>query len=335
MLSKYDKFDHSVNFNIKYKNIDNKTKALYNVIIAYRRMDSNEPDIQKHIKNDHRSNDMIQQAYFMDLYDTDNKCITDKELYVNSVGSSVFEEDFSGGHRTGRNDYHLLYLYSGELNIKYGNKKKHCTLKNGQLIIFSPKTPFIYTSTTKTKNEFLWINFTGSKVETLLESVNLPVNTPMTVNVPQFIFEGFETMFAEFRSRPGLYEVAIPYKLVHLMVLFSRARRRDISNRKSGPLTNALLYINNNYTKDISTEELANMEYISCTHFRRLFKEKTGMTPTQYIVLTRLKYAEQLLLETDMNIKQIADHVGFSSPLYFSRVFSNHFGVSPKDYRKR
>lgn len=52
---------------------------------------------------------MIQQAYFMDLNGSDNKCITDKELYVNSTGSSVFEEDFEGGHRFGRKDYHLLY----------------------------------------------------------------------------------------------------------------------------------------------------------------------------------------------------------------------------------
>ncbi len=275
---------------------------------------------------------MIQQAYFMDLSGSDNKCITDQELYVNSTGSSVFEGDFEGGHRLGRKDYHLLYLYSGELNIKYG--KKHGILKCGQLIIFPPDTPFFYANSKNARTEYMWINFTGSKAENLIHSVGVPMNIPYTVTVPQYIFEGFETFFTEFRFRPELHEVAIPYKLVHLMVLFGRSKKGQIRSKKSGPLTDTLIYIGENYTKDIATEDLAAMEHLSCAHFRRLFKEKTGMTPTQYITAMRLKYAEQMLLETELSIKEIAKSVGFSDQLYFSKVFSNHFGSSPTEFRK-
>lgn len=276
---------------------------------------------------------MIQQAYFMDLNGSDNKCITDKELYVNSTGSSVFEENFEGCHRFGRKDYHLLYLYSGELNMRYG--KKRSVLKCGQLIIIPPKTPFSYSNAKKTRTEYMWINFTGSKAESLINSAQIPVNTPFTVTIPQYIFEGFETFFIEFKHRPFLHELAISYKLMHLLVLFSRSTGGRVRNKKSGPLTDALVYIGENYAKDIATETLAEMEHLSCAHFRRLFKEKTGMTPTQYITALRLKYAEQLLLETELNIKEIAKSVGFSDQLYFSKVFSNHFGFSPTQFRKR
>jgi len=276
---------------------------------------------------------MIQQAYFMDLNGSDNKCITDKDLYVNSTGSSVYEDDFVGGHRLGRKDYHLLYLYSGELNIKYG--KKRDTLKYGQLIIFPPKTPFFYTNAKKTKTEYMWINFTGRQAEGLINAAEIPVNTPFTVTIPQYIFEGFETFFTEFKFRPFLHELAISYKLMHLMVLFSRSTGGRVRNKKSGPLTDALVYIGENYTQDIATETLAEIEHLSCAHFRRLFKAKTGMTPTQYITAVRLKNAEQMLLETDLSIKEIAKSVGFSDQLYFSKIFSSHFGDSPSDFRKR
>ena len=275
---------------------------------------------------------MIQQAYFMDLSGSDNKCITDQYLYVNSTGTSVFEEDFEGGHRFGRKDFHLLYLYSGELNMKYG--KKSTVLKCGEIIILPPDTPFSYSNTKKTKTEFMWINFTGSKAESLIRSVNLPINKPYTVTLPQYIFEGFETFFTEFRFRPRLHEVAIAYKLVHLMVLFSRSEQGRVRSKKSGPLTDTLIYIGENYTQDIATEDLAAMEHLSCAHFRRLFKKKTGMTPTQYITSLRLKYAEQMLLETELSIKEIAKNVGFSDQLYFSKVFSNHFGMSPTEFRE-
>ena len=276
---------------------------------------------------------MIHQTYFMDLNKNDDKYVTDTELYVNSTGSSVFEGDFVGGHRQGRKDYHLLYLYSGELNLNYS--KKHEVLKCGQLIIFSPQTPFLYSNVHNSKSEFMWINFTGSKAETLINSVGIPLNAPYTVTVPQYIFEGFESFFTEFRNRPSLYEVAIPYKLAHLMVLFGRSKKGQIRIKKSGPLTDTLIYIGENYTQDIATEYLAEMEHLSCAHFRRLFKEKTGMTPTQYITAMRLKYAEQMLLETELSIKEIAKSVGFSDQLYFSKIFSSHFGASPSDFRKR
>ncbi len=276
---------------------------------------------------------MIQQAYFMDLNGSDNKCINDKDIYVNSTGSSVYEGDFVGGHRLGRKDFHLLYLYSGELNMKYG--KKRIVLKCGQLIILPPGTPFFYANAKKTRTEYMWINFTGSQAEKLINSAEIPINTPFTVTTPQYIFEGFETFFTEFKCRPFLHELAISYKLVHLMVLFSRSTGGRVRNKKSGPLTDTLVYIGENYTQDIPTEKLAEMEHLSCAHFRRLFKEKTGMTPTQYITAMRLKYAEQMLLETDLSIKEIAKSVGFSDQLYFSKVFSHYFGSSPSDFRKR
>lgn len=275
---------------------------------------------------------MFQRLYYTDLNGESNNSPSDKYLYIDSVGANVFESTFSGGHHKKRNDYHLLYLYCGELNIK--TNKNQFVLKNGQLIIFPPNTPFTYTNPNKSKIEYLWLNFSGTNAENLIKSVYLETGVPMGVSVPKYVFEAFETLYAEYNERTPFFDTAITYKLMHIMVLFGRARfNNNKGNVDIAALTTSLTYINDNFSEEISTEKLAEMEHLSTSHFRRLFKSKTGMTPTQYITTIRLKHAEMLLLKTDMNIKQIAETVGFDNQLYFSKVFSKHFGKSPKNFR--
>ncbi len=274
---------------------------------------------------------MIQRLYYTDL-NGDNPPQTDKYLYIDSVGASVFEEDFPGGHHKKRNDYHLLYLYYGELNIK--SYKNQFNLKSGQLIIFPPNTSFVYKNLSKSKLEYLWINFSGTNAENLIHSVYLETGVPIDVSIPEYIFEAFETLYAEFNDRTPFFDTAIMYKLMHILVLFGRSHF-DLNNKflDLGSLTKSLTYINDNFSEEITTEKLAEMEHLSPSHYRRIFKNKTGMTPTQYITLVKLRHAEMLLLKTDMNIKQISEIVGFDNQLYFSKVFSKHFGKSPKKYR--
>lgn len=65
------------------------------------------------------------------------------------------------------------------------------------------------------------------------------------------------------------------------------------------------------------------------------FKALTGMTPNNYILNYRLKYAATLLQQyTDIPIADVSDRCGFSSPVYFSRCFKNQYGCSPQNYKK-
>ena len=63
-------------------------------------------------------------------------------------------------------------------------------------------------------------------------------------------------------------------------------------------------------------------------------KALTNFTPLALIRLLRLKKAEELLKNTNLNISQIAFEVGFRDPAHFYRLFSKEFGVSPKNYRQ-
>lgn len=70
-------------------------------------------------------------------------------------------------------------------------------------------------------------------------------------------------------------------------------------------------------------------------HFIRLFKQSTGMTPYQYLTQCRLERAQHLLANTDLTIAEIAERVGFATHSHFTKVFRQHFSVTPKVYRQR
>lgn len=72
-------------------------------------------------------------------------------------------------------------------------------------------------------------------------------------------------------------------------------------------------------------------------HIRRVFRQDTGMTPTAFLLQTRLSHARQLLLtqEPAYSIREISDLSGFYDPEYFCKCFHRLYGCSPRDFRNR
>jgi AraC family transcriptional regulator len=72
---------------------------------------------------------------------------------------------------------------------------------------------------------------------------------------------------------------------------------------------------------------------MSPDHFARLFRQATGRTPHQYVVICRIERAKRLLRETEWPIIDISRQVGFTDQSYFTAVFRRHVATTPKAYR--
>ena len=100
------------------------------------------------------------------------------------------------------------------------------------------------------------------------------------------------------------------------------------------PLDKILLYIHENIADPtLSVEKLTEIFYISESQLRRNIFKHTGMNPNGYILKLRLNKAQNELTFTNKSIGDISAECGFSSPYYFSRCFSGHYGISPLKYR--
>ncbi|HUI28891.1 MAG TPA: AraC family transcriptional regulator [Candidatus Acidoferrales bacterium] len=94
-------------------------------------------------------------------------------------------------------------------------------------------------------------------------------------------------------------------------------------------------YINENYARDLSLDEIAENSYVSPFHFSRIFKTFTSYSPHRYLVDTRLKNAENLIKNSDRSITDICFSSGFESLEHFSASFKNKYRISPSQFRAK
>lgn len=94
-------------------------------------------------------------------------------------------------------------------------------------------------------------------------------------------------------------------------------------------------YIDQHYTEQISLTRLAQKFNFSISYVSSLFKNAYQISPNEYLIRLRIDRAKTLLLEnTQANIRQTAELVGYNDPYYFSRLFKMTVGISPSDYRR-
>lgn len=86
---------------------------------------------------------------------------------------------------------------------------------------------------------------------------------------------------------------------------------------------------------DFDLEHFCKRLGVSSSHFYRKIKSITGLAPNEFIRTHRLKKAALLMRESEMNVSEIAFHVGFNDALYFSKCFKKQFGISPSHYAQK
>lgn len=91
-------------------------------------------------------------------------------------------------------------------------------------------------------------------------------------------------------------------------------------------------YLHSHYAEQLSAEDLADFVQINRSYFSKLFKEYFDMPFVEYLTEIRMKKAAALLLE-GRTVKETASLTGFSDHNYFSRVFRQHYGISPKNFK--
>ena len=86
-------------------------------------------------------------------------------------------------------------------------------------------------------------------------------------------------------------------------------------------------YIDQHYSEAISLEEIAKAVKANKYYLAHVFKNETGFSPLHYVSRRRLGEAQNLLINTDMSITQIAATVGYNNSNYFQNIFRRYMGM--------
>jgi len=109
---------------------------------------------------------------------------------------------------------------------------------------------------------------------------------------------------------------------------------RSLSGQDLDNLAFVTAYIDDHFAEELHLEPLARMACMGMTKLKYSFKLATQCTITEYIQKKRMHCAEQLLANSELNINQIAQSVGYKNSSRFCELFRKHTGATPNEYRK-
>jgi two-component system response regulator YesN len=106
------------------------------------------------------------------------------------------------------------------------------------------------------------------------------------------------------------------------------------SNQISRNVKKIIHYIQQNYTLDLSLDQIAEHVFLHPNYISSLFKKETGITFIHYLHLYRIQKAKQLMTKyQEMSFHQISEKVGYENVRHFFNIFKKYCGVTPGDYR--
>ncbi len=175
---------------------------------------------------------------------------------------------------------------------------------------------------------YMYIHFDGNRAEELFRRFGITSKNRL--------FEGFDGIIPLWRdSLATASEMTID--LASESVLLYTFSRLFKNSTKRDDLINKILEISENKfaDSDLSLNSIADKLGYNPKYISHLFKEKTGITYSEYLRNLRIKYAVSLFDHGIDSVKNVAFLSGFTDPLYFSTIFKKCLGVSPRDYKSK
>lgn len=131
-----------------------------------------------------------------------------------------------------------------------------------------------------------------------------------------------------------LYYIAGAYALMSAVIEMGNGRLpKKSTDYKS--IVRVIQYIDDNFSQTIKLAKLSRLANMSATKLKKLFRQFTGCTITEYILSKKTDYASHLLADSDLSIEELAKKVGFDTVAGFSTSFKKQTGIPPSEYRKQ
>jgi len=138
-------------------------------------------------------------------------------------------------------------------------------------------------------------------------------------------------------KQPFLYNNVDEYYYVFEMVIYEVKERLQLKfedSRNKEKINTAIIYIKENYSKDLNMAVVSNYISMNYSLFSFNFKQFTGINFVNYLKTIRINEAKRMLEETDEKIIDISKMIGYDNDKYFMKTFKLFCGVSPSEYRK-
>ena len=256
----------------------------------------------------------------------------EKLMYVQSF--SYNEERYPSFTR--RQNYPsllLLYTYSGSASLTYAGKTYQLEEHMGALIDCRIAHEYRVASESWIQGS---LHFYGGSSELFFKSFIDAENPVFFCHDGSHFQMILEEILRTHMSSSKFRDYLVDNRIQNLLIYVSDCLK-DKSDLEQIPENILLLrtYLENNFTRSISLDEMASFAGFSKYYLIKQFKKYTDFTPADYVLNLRLEYAQTLLRSTNIPGYKISEIVGFSGESNFIQAFRRKYGSTPNQYRKR
>ena len=253
---------------------------------------------------------------------------SEKFLELNSAGTQIFPKGIGTVRERGRMDYHILIIAKGTFLVKHGSEVRR--LGAGGFAVYCPGEPQGYEALEDGRS--YWLHFSGSAAEEVLLSSGLTPGIYPRGCGAGVLRKCSELIGYYLNNNTGMLALAT---LLELFAELSSGIKDDADTRIPDGVLDSVAYINMNYDKPLTVDELARVSGYSKSRFSHLFALHMNTTPIKYQNKLRIENAKQMLLMGRTSVGEISSLCGFEDQLYFSRAFKKEVGISPTEYREK
>lgn len=280
---------------------------------------------------------LLSYNHFMKEYKETNHSLIYKSNSDLSLYSAGFEKCLPG-HSYGPTvrSYHLIHF------VLYGTGKFHINehvfpLSAGDAFFIPAGKVSYYEASRDDPWCYTWISFLGINSQMYL--YQLMTSAENTYVIHGLDAEKYRTLIAEILSLDGVptsqYLRANGILLQIMAMLFEDIGFQESSWGKESLVDEIKFYLDMNYAEKLKLGEVAKTFGIHPNYFTRVFHERFGVSPKNYLTNLKLKKACRLLTTTELSVSVISASLGFEDQLAFTKSFKKAFAVPPSEYRRQ
>jgi len=272
------------------------------------------------------------------MYKNKFPVITDEDtklpFYITSIGSDDNQANME--RPEGYPSYHWLYCVQGKgMLVIDGNEY---VISENMGFIFIPGITHKYYALTDSW-ETRWITFDGYAVSRLLKQLHIVgrYNVYNIIN-PIKLEKLYSDIFNSADSLNSLKSSECSYLLYRFLLEFNSCVNNSIEKLKKEKrfrLEPVIVYMQKNYNRNLSLEDLSTLISVTPQHTCRLFKQAYNMRPFEYLTGIRIQKSKEFLTGScKLKLEEIAGYSGYNDTSYFCTVFKEHEGVTPVEFKK-
>ena len=226
----------------------------------------------------------------------------------------------------GRRNVYIIHYVSEGQGYYNGNK-----VMAGQGFLIRPGDYEEYICDLSNPWDFLWVISSDNRIEEIFKRYNADSKTCIfNYNSINYIKQVEKEII---RKNDSVLDSLKVLEMFLGVINSHLSEREENKNNSDIYIDFCLNFIRENLYKEIKVGELTRLLGVSQPYLYNIFLHKLGISPKQYIISEKLKYAKKLLKETDMTVEEVANSVGYNDGMEFSKIFKKKEGASPKKFK--